>query len=88
MQLNKSIERRRMTPAATQGSSLEALLGPCELHWKNNYTIDPEGRVYKCPVVAGLHGRTTSGGGRRTLEVISARGERPCKRSSQTQSAP
>jgi uncharacterized protein len=32
------------------------LLGPCELHWKNNYTIDPEGRVYKCPAVAGLPG--------------------------------
>ena len=32
------------------------MLGPCELHWKNNYTIDPEGRVYKCPAVAGLPG--------------------------------
>jgi uncharacterized protein len=56
VQLNKSIERRRMTPAVSQGSSLEGMLGPCELHWKNNYTIDPEGRVYKCPVVAGLPG--------------------------------
>jgi uncharacterized protein len=56
VQLNKSIERRKMTPAAHKGSTLEGLLGPCELHWKNNYTIDPEGRVYKCPVVAGLPG--------------------------------
>jgi len=56
VQLNKSIERRRMTPAASQGATLEGLLGPCELHWKNNYTIDPEGRVYKCPAVAGLPG--------------------------------
>jgi uncharacterized protein len=24
------------------------------LHWKNSYTIDPEGNVYKCPAVAGL----------------------------------
>jgi uncharacterized protein len=56
VQLNKSIERRKMTPAAHQGATLEGLLGPCELHWKNNYTIDPEGRVYKCPVVAGLPG--------------------------------
>src|SRR5258708_17918767 len=30
------------------------MLGPCELHSKNNYTIDPEGNVYKCPAVAGL----------------------------------
>ncbi len=56
VQLNKSIERRKLTPAAHKGSTLEGLLGPCELHWKNNYTIDPDGRVYKCPVVAGLPG--------------------------------
>ena len=56
VQLNASIERRKMTPTAHQGRTLEGLLGPCELHWKNNYTIDPEGRVYKCPAVAGLPG--------------------------------
>ena len=56
VQLNKSLERRKMTPAAHKGTTLEGLLGPCELHWKNNYTIDPEGRVYKCPAVAGLPG--------------------------------
>ena len=56
VQLNKSIERRKMAPAAHQGMTLESLIGPCELHWKNNYTIDPEGRVYKCPAVAGLPG--------------------------------
>src|SRR5256886_836875 len=56
VQLNKSIERRKMAPAAEKGATLENLLGPCELHWKNNYTIDPEGRVYKCPAVAGLPG--------------------------------
>ena len=28
-------------------------VGPCELHWKNSYVIDPEGHVYKCPAVAG-----------------------------------
>src|SRR5712664_1283371 len=56
VQLNKSIEQRKLTPAAHKGSTLDGLLGPCELHWKNNYTIDPEGRVYKCPVVAGLPG--------------------------------
>jgi uncharacterized protein len=45
-----------MSPGAQKTSTLEGMLGPCELHWKNNYTIDPEGRVYKCPVVAGLPG--------------------------------
>ena len=55
VQLSKSIDRRGMTPL-TREASLDGLLGPCELHWKNNYTIDPEGRVYKCPVVAGLPG--------------------------------
>ena len=28
-------------------------VGPCELHWKNSYVIDPDGHVYKCPAVAG-----------------------------------
>jgi len=57
VQLNKSIERRGLGIKALGGSdTLEALLGPCELHWKNNYTIDPEGRVYKCPAVAGMPG--------------------------------
>lgn len=54
VQLNKSIERRKMAPPVLEGEMLESLLGPCELHWKNNYTIDPEGHVYKCPAVAGL----------------------------------
>jgi uncharacterized protein len=56
VQLNKSLERRKMLPAKLKGETLEGLLGPCELHWKNNYTIDPEGRVYKCPAVAGMPG--------------------------------
>lgn len=54
VQLNKSIERRKMAPPLLEGEMLESMLGPCELHWKNNYTIDPEGHVYKCPAVAGL----------------------------------
>ena len=43
-----------MAAPVLQGELLEAMLGPCELHWKNSYTIDPEGHVYKCPAVAGL----------------------------------
>ena len=54
VQLNKNIERRGMALKQHQGETLESLLGPCELHWKNNYTIDPDGHVYKCPAVAGL----------------------------------
>jgi uncharacterized protein len=26
---------------------------PCELHWDNQFVIDPDGHVYKCPAVAG-----------------------------------
>ena len=54
VQLNKSVERRKLAAPVLQGEMLESMLGPCELHWKNNYTIDPDGRVYKCPAVAGL----------------------------------
>jgi uncharacterized protein len=54
VQLNKKIERSGMALKQHQGETLESLLGPCELHWKNNYTIDPDGHVYKCPAVAGL----------------------------------
>jgi uncharacterized protein len=57
VQLNKSIEKRGLGIKPLGGNeTLETLLGPCELHWKNNYTIDPDGRVYKCPAVAGLPG--------------------------------
>ena len=56
VQLNKSIEKRGLGLKGMGGETLETLLGPCELHWKNNYTIDPEGRVYKCPAVAGIPG--------------------------------
>ena len=54
VQLNKSIEKRKMVAPVLQGDLLESMLGPCELHWKNSYTIDPDGNVYKCPAVAGM----------------------------------
>jgi uncharacterized protein len=54
VQLNKSLERRKMIAPILKGEALEGLLGPCELHWKHSYTIDPEGRVYKCPAIAGM----------------------------------
>jgi uncharacterized protein len=56
VQLNKSIEKRGLGIKDLGGDTLESMLGPCELHWKNNYTIDPDGRVYKCPAVAGIPG--------------------------------
>jgi uncharacterized protein len=56
VQLNRSIERRGLGPREHREETLEEMLGPCELHWKNNYTIDPDGRVYKCPAVAGIPG--------------------------------
>jgi uncharacterized protein len=63
VQLNRSIEKRRLGPHA--GETLESMLGPCELHWKNSYVIDPKGLVYKCPAVAG----------RPEMAVASVRGE-------------
>jgi uncharacterized protein len=53
VQLNRSIEKKKLGRKTLSGETLEGLLGPCELHWTNNYTIDPEGHVYKCPAVAG-----------------------------------
>lgn len=53
VQLNRSIEKRKLKVSADHGESLETLLGPCELHWTNSYVIDPDGYVYKCPAVAG-----------------------------------
>ncbi len=49
MQLVQSVQRRGLARHDERGTPS----GPCELHWKNSYVIDPEGRVYKCPAVAG-----------------------------------
>jgi uncharacterized protein len=56
VQLNKSVEKRKLAPSVAKDQMLESMLGPCELHWKHSYSIDPEGRIYKCPAVAGLPG--------------------------------
>lgn len=53
VQLNKAIDKKGLGLKRFERDTLESLLGPCELHWKNNYTIDPDGYVYKCPAVAG-----------------------------------
>jgi uncharacterized protein len=68
VQLNQSVERRKMAAKAFQGELLESMLGPCELHWKNSYTVDPEGRIYKCPAVAGMPGMEVANVGSRAAE--------------------
>jgi len=70
VQLNKSVEQRKMAAPVYQGELLESLLGPCELHWKNSYTIDPEGRVFKCPAVAGLPDLAVANVASREVEKI------------------
>lgn len=49
VQLTRSVQRRGLDGAHDAADRI----GACELHWKHSYTIDPEGRVYKCPAVAG-----------------------------------
>lgn len=82
VQLNKSIERHGLGIKTLGGETLEGLLGPCELHWKNNYTIDPEGRVYKCPAVAGLPGlevaTVTSTGAEKIAPLVALRPWEKC----------
>jgi uncharacterized protein len=51
VQLNRSIQKRNL--GAVHHQTLEGMLGPCELHWKTSFVIDPDGLVYKCPAVAG-----------------------------------
>jgi uncharacterized protein len=70
VQLNKSVERRKMAAPVFQGELLESMLGPCELHWKNSYTIDPEGHIFKCPAVAGLPDLAVGSVGSREPEKI------------------
>jgi uncharacterized protein len=50
VQINQSVQKRRNAGVLT---SMEERNSPCELHWRNSYTIDPDGKVYKCPAVAG-----------------------------------
>jgi uncharacterized protein len=49
LRLADSARRRGLAPARERLTPS----GPCELHWKNAFVIDPEGRLYKCPAVAG-----------------------------------
>jgi uncharacterized protein len=70
VQLNRSIEKRKMVAPVLQGELLESMLGPCELHWKNSYTIDPDGNVYKCPAVAGMADLAVANVASRQVEKI------------------
>lgn len=70
VQLNRSIEKRKMVAPVLQGELLESMLGPCELHWKNSYTIDPDGNVFKCPAVAGMPDLAVANVASRQVEKI------------------
>jgi uncharacterized protein len=50
VQIGRSVEKRGLGKRA---ASLADAAGLCELHWKNAFVIDPEGRLYKCLDVAG-----------------------------------
>lgn len=50
VQLGGSTRRRGLSREAPHGVDHVA---PCELHWDDAWTIDPEGRTYKCLAVAG-----------------------------------
>jgi len=67
----QSIERRKMSPGAQKASTLKDCSGPASCTGRNNYTIDPERRVYKCPRGAGPPG----------LEVGAGRLAKPRRRS-------
>ena len=51
VQIGRAIEERK--PLTPQARAMALQRNPCELHWTHAYTIDPDGRVYKCPAVAG-----------------------------------
>jgi uncharacterized protein len=36
-----------------RSGTLDGIPGVCELHWDNQFVVDPNGLVYKCPAVAG-----------------------------------
>jgi uncharacterized protein len=50
IRLDRLVRRKR---SDARSETLEGLRGPCELHWDNQFIVDPGGLVYKCPAVAG-----------------------------------
>jgi uncharacterized protein len=52
IRLDRLVRKKRRGPGG-KSETLEGLRGPCELHWDNQFVIDPGGLVYKCPAVAG-----------------------------------
>jgi uncharacterized protein len=51
VQINRAVKEKITGMPAIQQYDTPG--NPCELHWSNSFTIDPEGLVYKCPAVAG-----------------------------------
>src|SRR4051812_22476527 len=82
VQLNKSVERRGLGSREQRQDTLEEGVGPCELHWKKAKPTDPDGRVYKCPAVAGIPGmevaNVTAGSGEKEAPLLVLRPWRKC----------
>jgi uncharacterized protein len=79
VQLNGSIKKRKL--GAVSHEALEGMLGPCELHWKNSYVIDPDGLVYKCPAVAGrpeMAVTSVAGGAEKIAPLVALRPWEKC----------
>ena len=80
VQLRGAVQKRKLGIANHE--SLESMLGPCELHWKNQFTIDPDGYVYKCPAVAGRRevalGHVTSGDHKKIAPLVELRPWEQC----------
>ncbi len=50
IRIDRLVRKKRRSAAPSETLNVR---GPCELHWDNNYIIDPDGLVYRCPAVAG-----------------------------------
>ncbi len=50
VRLDRLVRKKR--PEA-KSETIDSIGGICELHWDNQFIIDPDGLVYKCPAVAG-----------------------------------
>lgn len=51
VRLDRLVRGKRAS--GVRSDTLDALPTLCELHWDNQFVIDPDGLVYKCPAVAG-----------------------------------
>lgn len=72
---------RKKNLGSTRNLVLDKNPAPCELHWDNSFTVDPDGLVYKCPVVAGrseVAVGSVSGGALREAPLVELRPWEQC----------